>query len=169
MLVPFDLDGARIPLEDLGSLGRYLAEPRVSARLLKRTCVSRKPWYAFHETPYMSQILRPKILCKDIARRPAFWLDRSGATLPRHSIYYMVPSDESMLEPLCEYLNGKEARDWLVENCQRAANGFIRTQSNVLKRLPVLHDLIGDMWLPPRPMVETRRPSPGPHILEMVA
>ena len=74
-----------------------------------------------------------------------------------------------MLEPLCEYLNGKEARDWLVENCQRAANGFIRTQSNVLKRLPVLHDLIGDMWLPPRPMVETRRPSPSPHILEMVA
>ena len=169
MLVPYDLDGALMPLEDLGSLGRYLAEPRVSARLLKRTCVSRKPWYAFHETPYMSQILRPKILCKDIARRPAFWLDRSGATLPRHSIYYMVPSDESMLEPLCEYLNGKEARDWLVENCQRAANGFIRTQSNVLKRLPVLHDLIGDMWLPPRPMVETRRPSPGPHILEMVA
>ena len=91
MLVPYDLDGALMPLEDLGSLGRYLAEPRVSARLLKRTCVSRKPWYAFHETPYMSQILRPKILCKDIARRPAFWLDRSGTTLPRHSIYYMVP------------------------------------------------------------------------------
>ena len=169
MLVPYDADGTLISMENLGPLGQYLMRPQVSARLLKRTCVSRKPWYAFHETPYMSQLLRPKILCKDIARRPAFWLDRSGSTLPRHSTYYIVPRDESILEPLCEYLNGKQARDWLVENCQRAANGFIRTQSNVLKRLPIPHYLIGDAWLPPRPSVKTRHPAPGPHVLEMVA
>lgn len=169
MLVPYDADGSLIPLEDLGPFGRYLMEPLVSARLRRRTCVSRKPWYAFHETPYMSQILRPKILCKDIARRPAFWLDRSGSTLPRHSTYYIVPRDESILEPLCEYLNGRQAHDWLMENCQRAANGFIRMQSNVLKRLPIPIDLIDDAWPQPRPALEERHPDPGPHILEMVA
>ena len=169
MLVPYDADGSLIPLEDLSSFGQYLMEPLVSARLRQRTCVIRKPWYAFHETPHMSQILRPKILCKDIARQPAFWLDRSGSTLPRHSTYYIVPRDESILEPLCEYLNGRQAHDWLMENCQRAANGFIRMQSNVLKRLPIPLDLINDAWPQPRPALEERRPDSGPHILEMVA
>ncbi len=169
MLIPYDADGSLIPLEGLGPFGQYLMEPPVSARLRQRTCVNRKPWYAFHETPHMSQILRPKILCKDIARQPAFWLDRSGSTLPRHSTYYIVPRDESILEPLCEYLNGRQAHDWLMENCQRAANGFIRMQSNVLKRLPIPLDLIDDAWPKPRPAPEGRQPDPGPHILEMVA
>ena len=169
MLVPYDADGSLIPLEDLGTFGEYLLEPPVSSRLRQRTCVSRKPWYAFHETPLMSQVLRPKILCKDIARQPAFWLDRSGSTLPRHSTYYIVPRDESILEPLCEYLNGRQAHDWLMENCQRAANGFIRMQSNVLKRLPIPLDLIDDAWPQPRPAPGELQPNPGPHILEMVA
>ena len=146
MLVPYSDDGNLIPFGSLGSFGDYLMEPEISTRLLERTCVRRKPWYAFHETPKMSEILRPKILCKDIARRPTFWIDRSGTTIPRHSTYYIVPRDESILDPLCEYLNGTQSRDWLLENCQRAANGFIRTQSNVLKRLPIPSELVKDEW-----------------------
>ncbi len=169
MLVPYGLDGTLTPLENLGGFARYLMEPRVSAKLLKRTCTSRKPWYAFHETPCMPQILRPKILCKDIACRPAFWLDRSGATMPRHSTYYIVPRNPSMLEPLCEYLNSKHAREWLTENCQRAANGFIRTQSNVLKRLPIPSGFVTDMLDPPQPMLNARRPGSMAPILEFVA
>ena len=168
MLVPYDADGTLIPLDDLGSFGQYLAEPQVSARLLKRTCVSRKPWYAFHETPSMSEVLRPKILCKDIARRPTFWIDRSGATMPRHSTYYIVPKDESMLDTLCEYLNGKQAQGWLVENCQRAANGFIRTQSNVLKRLPIPSDLVTARWRRSEMTLNAREAEPKPAVLEQV-
>lgn len=63
----------------------------IRRRLLARTCVKRKPWYAFHETPPLPLILRPKILCKDICERPYFWLDRSGHFIPRHSVYYLVP------------------------------------------------------------------------------
>ena len=169
MLVPYGTDGSLLPLERLGSFGKYLMQPQVSAKLLKRTCVSRKPWYSFHETPAMPQVLRPKILCKDIARQPAFWLDRSGMTLPRHSTYYLVPRDESILEPLCEYLNGKQARDWLVDNCQRASSGFIRTQSNVLKRLPIPPDLVTNPLARPRLTLGTRRPDPRPQLLEIVA
>jgi hypothetical protein len=169
MLVPYDADGTLIPLEDLGPFGKYLMEPQVSTRLWKRTCVSRKPWYAFHETPSMSQVLRPKILCKDIARRPTFWIDRSGTTMPRHSIYFIVPRDESILDSLCEYLNGKQARDWLVENCQRAANGFIRTQSNVLKRLPIPPELVTDKWRRSGEMIEARKGESRQAVLEKVA
>ena len=166
MVVPYTDDSNLVPLENLGSFGDYLMDPQISARLLERSCVRRKPWYAFHETPNMSQVLRPKILCKDIARRPTFWIDRSGATVPRHSTYYIVPTDESILDPLCEYLNGKQAHDWLVENCQRAANGFIRTQSNVLKRLPIPSELVKDEWR--RPELQLNRPNGGssPAVLE---
>ena len=88
MLIPYNLDGVLMSLDELGAFGQYLLEPHIADRLKQHTCVSRKPWYAFHETPSMSRILRPKILCKDIARRPTFWVDRSGATVPRHSTYY---------------------------------------------------------------------------------
>ena len=168
MVVPYTDDGNLIPFENLGSFGDYLIDPQISARLLERSCVKRKPWYAFHETPHMSRILRPKILCKDIARRPTFWIDRSGATVPRHSTYYIVPADESILDPLCEYLNGKQAHDWLVENCQRAANGFIRTQSNVLKRLPIPSELVKDEWRRPGSQLNTPNGEARSAVLEQV-
>ena len=169
MLVPYDADSTLIPLEELGKFAQYLMAPQISTRLRNRTCASRKPWYAFHETPAMSQILRPKIICKDIARRPTFWIDRSGAVVPRHSTYYIVPRDVSILGPLCEYLNGKLARDWLVENCQRAANGFIRTQSNVLKRLPIPSDFVTSTWHRPRPLPNTPNLESRSVVLEQVA
>ena len=168
MLVPYDSDSTLIPLEGLGQFAQYLMDPRIATVLWNRTCVRRKPWYAFHETPAMSQILRPKIICKDIARHPTFWIDRSGATVPRHSTYYIVPRDESTLEPLCEYLNGKLARDWLVENCQRAANGFIRTQSNVLKRLPIPPELVTSAWPRPEPLPDARNLESRSVVLEQV-
>ena len=168
ILVPYNADSTLIPLEELGQFAQYLMEPWISTRLWNRTCASRKPWYAFHETPAMSQVLRPKILCKDIARRPTFWIDRSGTTIPRHSTYYIVPRDESILDPLCEYLNGKLAHDWLVENCQRAANGFIRTQSNVLKRLPIPSELVTNAWQRPRPLPDACSLGSRTVVLEQV-
>ena len=57
--------------------------------------------------------------------------------MPRHSIYYIVPTDQSLLDPLCDYLNSDAAVKWLKSHCQRAANGFVRMQSHVLKSLPV--------------------------------
>ena len=169
MLIPYDLSGGLLPLGELGAFGEYLMEPHVSERLKQRTCASRKPWYAFHETPYMARILRPKILCKDIARSPVFWVDRSGTTVPRHSTYYIVPKDESILDPLCEYLNGNHARDWLIENCQRAANGFLRTQSNVLKRLPIPSEFDTDRGDRPGPTLHSHGGETGPPVLELVA
>ncbi len=169
MVVPYDDGSNLIPFEELGAFGDYLLRPKISTRLLERTCVRRKPWYAFHETPNMSQVLRPKILCKDVARRPAFWIDRTGSTIPRHSTYYIVPRDESMLDPLCEYLNGKQARDWLFENCQRAANGFIRTQSNVLKRLPIPSKFVTDEWRPRGRQHLIPQGEQGPVVLEQIA
>lgn len=139
MLVPYSDDGHLMSTTDAKPLLDYLDQPETRRRLETRTCVTvgRKPWFSFHETPPLADLQRPKILCKDIAETPRFWSDRSGRLIPRHSVYYIVPESSNQLEPLLEYLNGPEASKWLFANCQRAANGFLRLQSSVLKRLPI--------------------------------
>lgn len=137
MLVPYGRDGALLDEKSLGILHDYFREPQVYRQLLARTCAERKPWYSFHDNAPLTDILRPKLLCKDITAKPHFWIDRDGSILPRHSVYYVVPKHPEMLDDLAEYLNSAEASAWLMRECQRAANGFIRLQSNVLKRLPI--------------------------------
>jgi len=139
MLIPYIRRGELLAEGDLGALRQYLLSKR--ERLMRRTCVARKPWYAFHETPPLADILRPKILCKDITAQPRFWMDRKGSLVPRHSVYYIVPRDTRNLERLCAYLNSATASRWLAEHCQRAANGFLRLQSNVLKLMPIGDEL----------------------------
>lgn len=137
MLVPYAGNGDLLPETQLGALGRYLGDPERKARLLERTCTARKPWYAFHENPPLPDILRPKILCKDISSRPYFLVDESGGLVPRHSVYYIVPMEPSQIHQMCEYLNSEAALSWLLAHCQRAANGFVRLQSHVLKAIPL--------------------------------
>ena len=137
MLVPYDDAGRILPEPTLGALGRYLAEPMRHQQLLRRTCATRKRWYAFHENPPMLELLRPKLLCKDITATPFFVVDKEGNIIPRRSTYYIVPIDPSSLEELASHLNSSQSRDWLRAHCQRAANGFLRLQSHVLKRLPI--------------------------------
>jgi tRNA1(Val) A37 N6-methylase TrmN6 len=137
MLVPYAPTGALLSESALGALGDYLRVPFRRERLLQRTCVSHKPWYAFHENPPLNHILRPKILCKDIGHRPWFVVEESGDIIPRHSVYYLVPQDASRIHELCDYLNSEEACKWLITHCQRAANGFVRLQSHILKKLPL--------------------------------
>lgn len=144
MLLPYDRAGALLPPPAADALLDYLSMPSRRQKLLARTCVQTKPWYAFHETPPLLDILRPKILCKDISPRPAFVVDEAGSIVPRHSAYYVVPRDTRQLTALAEYLNSPTAREWLEAHCQRAANGFVRLQSHVLKRLPIPPELVGE-------------------------
>jgi len=141
MLTPYGADGRLISLEQLGALRRYLIRDDVRQRLLARTCVKRKPWYAFHETPPLRDILRPKIVCKDIGETPRFWVDRTGEIVPRHSVYYIVPREPAVIDEIARYLRSPSANKWLTQNCQRAAKGFLRLQSHVLQRLPVPDEL----------------------------
>ena len=136
ILIPYRDTGELLPSAELGALGRHFARTSVKEALKRRTCVERKPWYAFHDN-FPTDIMRPKILCKDITKQPFFWVDRTGDVIPLHSVYYIVPERDDQLDALCEWLNGPEARRWLEANCQRAANGFLRLQSSVLRRLPV--------------------------------
>ena len=137
MLLPYDANGTLLAEEKLGALGKHLADQERRRQLTARTCASRKPWYAFHETPPLRDLMRPKLLCKDITSTPFFVIDRAGDIIPRHSTYYIVPANPSQLDELAEYLNSPTARHWLRGHCQRAANGFLRLQSQVLKQLPV--------------------------------
>ena len=137
ILTPYDENGELIPFDKLGELGKYLSQPYVVKRLKQRTCCKKKLWYAFHENPPMRDLLRPKILCKDITAYPDFWYDKDGRFVPRHSVYYIVPRDSARTNEFLEFLKSDFARDWLINNSQKAANNFIRLQSNVLRELPI--------------------------------
>ena len=141
MLMPYDMEGRLLPEEWLEALGEYLNRSENRRRLESRTCVKRKSWYAFHETPYLKEILRPKLLSKDVTSEPFFWIDRQGDIIPRHSVYYVVPRTAELLEPLADFLNSEAVRAWLRCHCHRAANSFLRVQSTILKWLPVPDDL----------------------------
>jgi len=137
ILIPYSTESRLKCLEEIGELGEYLKQSEVKSQLVMRSCTQRKPWHAFHDAPQMSDLLRPKILCKDICDDPVFWIDQEGLVVPRHSVYYIVPNNPSHLYPLAEFLNSDPVKSWLSSNAQRAANGFLRIQSSVLKRLPI--------------------------------
>ncbi|MGH7656075.1 MAG: Eco57I restriction-modification methylase domain-containing protein [Gemmatimonadaceae bacterium] len=137
ILIPYDRGGRLLPESRLGALGRYLRAPARKSLLAARTCAARKPWYSYHDNAPLDEILRPKLLCKDISQTPFFVADERGEIVPRHSTYYIVPKDPAQLPMLLDYLNSKEAAAWLTAHCQRAANGYVRLQSGVLKRLPL--------------------------------
>lgn len=137
LLSPYDSNGELLPEDSLAELGAFLRRDTNRTRLLKRSCASRKPWYAYHDSFPISDIKRPKILCKDITEHPFFVADTEGSLVPRHSVYYIVPKETVDFGALLEYLNSDDVSSWLRSNCQRAAGGFFRVQSSVLKRLPV--------------------------------
>ena len=141
ILAPYSDNGELMPSEKLGALGSYLSEPVNEVALKQRTCARRKAWYAFHDN-YPTDMLRPKIVFKDITKIPRFWVDRTGEIVPLHSVYYIVPRHLGQLDAMCAWLNSDEVCRWLQANCQRAANGFLRLQSSTLRRLPVPDDIL---------------------------
>lgn len=133
---PYRDDGTLADETELGSFFSWLAEHR--ERLEDRSCVqSGKKWYAWHENPPMQDILQSKILWRDIATEPRFWLEGEGTVVPRHSVYYAVPKAGVPVDALVAYLNSPDARQWMKANCQKAHNGYYRLQSRVLRDLPV--------------------------------
>lgn len=135
-ICPYKPDGQLADQEELGGTGRWLEQHR--ERLEDRSCVKKgKPWYAWHETPPLQDLLQAKILFRDIAKTPNFWSEREGTVVPKHSVYYAVPKDSTPMDELLDYLNSGKARMWMEANCQKAHNGYYRLQSRVLSDLPV--------------------------------
>ena len=137
LICPYRDDGTLVPESKLGVFGEWVSGHR--KRLENRSCVQKhgKAWYAWHENPPMQDLLQPKIVFKDITSSPEFWPERVGDVVPRHSVYYLVPKEGVEMDALLEHLNTPQARAWMEAHCQRAANGFLRLQSRVLRKLPV--------------------------------
>ena len=142
LICPYRANGTLVEEQELGAFGEWAQSHR--ARLEDRSCVKKagKKWYAWHETPPMQDLLQPKIVFKDIEKEPRFWAERKGDVIPRHSVYYLVPDQGVSFDELLEYLNSPIAQEWMEANCQRAANGFLRLQSRVLRQLPVPKDVV---------------------------
>lgn len=135
-ICPYRNDGSLPAETELGAFGEWAKLHR--DRLEDRSCVEKgKPWYSWHENPPMKDLLRPKIVFKDIAREPRFWPEHKGTVIPKHSVYYLVPKSNVPFSELLDYLNSSKARRWMEAHCQNAANGFLRLQSRVLSDVPV--------------------------------
>lgn len=142
-ICPYRPDGSLPDEDELGAYGRWADAHRDA--LEERYCVrdGNKKWYSWHETPPMNEVLRPKILFRDMTNEPKFWVDRDGEIIPRHSVYYLVPNCGVPLDDLVSYLNSPEAKAWMEGHCQRAAEGYMRLQTGVLENLPVPKTLAG--------------------------
>ncbi|MGV8082664.1 MAG: Eco57I restriction-modification methylase domain-containing protein [Coriobacteriia bacterium] len=164
MVLPYDQSGHLLPFDQLGGLRDYLSHSEVRSRLLARSCVPRKPWYSFHETPVLRDMLRPKILFKDISAKPEFWVDWSGEVVPRHSVYYLVPQCAADLPLILDYLRSPEAGRWMEANCQRATKGYLRLQSRVLQRMPLPQELVSRLAVvvPPESLSRPTEAAPLP-------
>jgi len=139
-LCPYHDDGELASENELSEFYDWLTNHR--GRLEDRSCVlNGKTWYAWREAPPMNDILQPKIVFRDIAKKPKFWSESDGNVIPKHSVYYAVPQDRVPVNDLIEYLNSTEARMWMEANCQKAHNGYYRLQSRVLSELPVPKEL----------------------------
>jgi SAM-dependent methyltransferase len=135
ILVPYNKDGRLLDRKEIMPLVEYLARYRTALKRRYVVRVKQKPWYAFHEDPPLMDILKPKILWPDISLEPRFYIDREGKIIPMHSVYYLVPKDEGVLTELVNYLNSDSVKEWLRVRCQRAANGYLRLQSHIIKEL----------------------------------
>ena len=136
MICPYDEHGNLPPESELGVYGDWAEINR--ERLVDRSCVKRgKPWYSMHENPPMKDILRPKIVTKDVTEVPQFWAEQSGEIVPRHSVYYIIPKEHVDIDELLEYLNSERAQTWIEAHAQKAHNDYYRMQTKVLNKLPV--------------------------------
>lgn len=141
ILVPYDRHGRLLTEEEAKPLIEYLEKHRKELESRRVVRLGKRRWYAYHENPPMRELLRPKILWKDIARNPMFWADMKGEIIPRHNVYYLTPRSPEVIPDLLKYLNSGDVKEWLRANCQRAANGYLRLQATVLKNLPIPDDL----------------------------
>ena len=52
-----------------------------------------------------------------------------------------MPRNSKILYKLVNYLNSNEIKEWLKLHCQRAANGYLRLQSHVIKKIHIPDDI----------------------------
>jgi hypothetical protein len=136
MICPYNDHGQLIAENQLDAFGDWAQLHR--EKLESRSCVSAgKPWYSYHENPPLADILRPKIMWRDVTKEPKFWIDEDGGILPRHTVYYAVPHDQSNIHCLSRYLNSVRVDNWIRSNAQKARGNYLRLQSQVLKKLPI--------------------------------
>lgn len=137
ILCPYDERGNLVAEDELGTYLDWAELHREG--LEERSCVQKRgrTWYGWHNTPPMTEMLQPKIVCKDVTNEPEFWAETDGNVIPRHSVYYIIPKDHVELDKLLSYLNSEEARAWIEANAQKAYTDHIRIQSEVIENLPV--------------------------------
>jgi adenine-specific DNA-methyltransferase len=140
MVIPYDRETNK-PLSNIEDELRVALQEMEPELVKGKMAKGTKPWFKFKDSVKFEDLLAPKILVKEMVIQPEFWLDMTGDTIPRHTVYYITPKEGVSLERIYEFLKSDYATNWLKSECQKASGGRIRVQSNSLKRLPIPDNL----------------------------
>ena len=75
--------------------------------------------------PPMEDPLQPRVVFRDIAKEPAFWPERDGDIVPKHSVCYLVPKDGVPFDDLLEDPNGRKCDCGWKRTARRPRTGSI--------------------------------------------
>jgi tRNA1(Val) A37 N6-methylase TrmN6 len=90
------VDGARcaVDLKKYPRAAKYLQQHRAALESRKYVATAGRQWYEIWVPQDPSSWDRPKLVFRDIAERPTFWLDHTGSVV-NGDCYWMVPAERS--------------------------------------------------------------------------
>ncbi len=136
LLNPYDADGKLISLDKYPKAKAYLE--REKDRLSSRHKAIKAPakWYATIDPVHTDLQTQEKILLPDISGNKYVFVDR-GQFYPAHNIYYITNNDFRKLKILAALLMSDFARCQLSNLSNHMNGGYIRWQSQYLRKLQI--------------------------------
>lgn len=130
----FDGSGELLDLSQYPKLKAYFKanQGRLTARHVAKKNADR--WYRTIDRIYPKIRYQPKLLIPDIKKGPSMILDK-GEYYPHHNLYYITGGNELDLKVLGAILRSKFVYDQLLAISPKMRGGFLRWQSQHLKRI----------------------------------
>ncbi|MBQ3325295.1 MAG: N-6 DNA methylase [Muribaculaceae bacterium] len=145
LLNPYKSDGSLVDLSDYPRASAYLEAHRqkLSARHIAKKTPSR--WYKTIDRINPTLMSKPKILLPDMSGNTYVFVD-DGNFYPLHNIYYITGNSSIKLRLLAAFLMSDFVRNQLSSVTNRMNGGFMRWQSQHLRklRLPNLNIITPD-------------------------
>ena len=132
IIFPYDSDGA--PLAHLpDALADYFLAHQQALRARSGLSANQAPWSLFRVRP---ELLGPKVLWRDISRKPEAVFVDDPRTIALNTLYYAPVSNRREGWLLAAWLNSNKAKQYCEVIAERAHSGYRRYFAWVMANLP---------------------------------
>ena len=139
LLYPYD-DGAAIEEEDLRerfpAVYRYLSGARELLEARSGVGTTSTPWYGLVRARDGDLLSQPKIVTRDLAKRPEFAADFAGGLLLVGGVA-VVPHDAALVGPLCLYLNTPLCDWWTAFGASLFQRSYRKFEPGRIAEVPI--------------------------------